>query len=78
MKDTYPSSTPDCSDAGLDSNASSTAKEQTDGITNCDMKRRITHRGNLPRLVSLGLPVALVHEHAVKQAQHDTVMSYVV
>lgn len=68
LKDTYPSYTPECSDVGLNSNASSTAKEQTEGITNCDMKIRIiTHLGNLPRLVWLWLPVALVHEHAVKQ-----------
>ena len=73
----YPSFTPDCSVDGVSSNAASTAKEQTKEIRNCDMRRRmISYPGKLPVLVCLWLPVPLAHDHAVNQAQHDTIMSY--
>lgn len=71
----YLSSTPD-SDDGFSSMAASTAKEQTKEIGNCDMKRRMTtYPRKLPILVCLWLRVPLVHDHAVNQPQHDTIIS---
>lgn len=67
---------PHQTDDGFSSMAASTAKEQTKEIGNCDMKRRMTtYPRKLPILVCLWLWVPLVHDHAVNQPQHDTIIS---
>lgn len=75
LKSMYPVSTPDCSDDGLSSNDSSTEKEQTEGITNCDMKSDYSSWETAKAGLSL-VTNTIIHDHAGNQAQHATAMRY--